>query len=95
MQTTEIKTFQEFFENDIKIEDLSNLILEKINNNEIDEGLFATIIGGTTGVLIGPAIGRAIAKVLGVQEGGVLWNLLTSKAVTAAIGATIANSTKK
>jgi uncharacterized membrane protein YeaQ/YmgE (transglycosylase-associated protein family) len=95
MQITEIKTFQEFFENDKKIEDLSNLILEKIDNNEIDEGLFATIIGGTAGVLVGPAIGRAIAKALGVQEGGILWNLLISKAVTAVIGATIANSTKK
>lgn len=55
-------------------------------DNVLDEGIFSALLGGTAGATVGPAIGRAICKVLGVQENGVLGNLLTSRVVLAALG---------
>jgi len=64
-----------------------NLLVEKLQKGEeIDEGLFGALIGGTAGLLIGPAIGRAICRVLGIEENGNLGKLLTSRLVTTAIG---------
>lgn len=60
-------------------------------DNDIDEGLLSTLLGGATGFLVGPIIGKAIAKVLGVEK-GMLYDLLTSKVVTTALGVAIANS---
>ena len=38
-------------------------IAEKIKNGEtIDEGLFGSVVGGLTGAVMGPAIGRAICQ---------------------------------
>jgi uncharacterized protein YcfJ len=53
---------------------------------DIDEGVLGALIGGTAGFLIGPAIGRAICKALGVEENGNLGKLLTSRLVSTAIG---------
>lgn len=53
---------------------------------ELDEGFFSALAGGTIGALAGPAIGRAICKVLGIEENGTLGKLLTSRLVTTAMG---------
>ena len=56
------------------------------SGQEIDEGFFKSLIGGTIGALAGPAIGRALCKVLGIDEKGTLGKLLTSRLVTASMG---------
>lgn len=68
-------------------EKLYHDLVEKLENGEeIDEGLLGSIIGGATGLLIGPAIGKAICKVLGIDEKGHFGKLLTSRLVTTALG---------
>ena len=65
-------------------------ILDRLNSGEdIDEGLFGALIGGTAGALVGPAIGKAVCRALGIEESGTLGKLLTSRLVTAAIGASL------
>lgn len=62
-------------------------ILEKLNKGEeVDEGFLGALVGGTAGLLAGPAIGRAICGALGIKEEGVLGKLLTSRLVTTAMG---------
>jgi len=64
-----------------------NELLEKIQRGEdIDEGFFTGLLGGTAGALFGPAIGRALCTALGIKEDGTLGKLLTSRLVTTAIG---------
>lgn len=58
----------------------------KENGTPIDEGLFGAIFGGLTGAVAGPAIGRAICKTLGLDEKGMLGNLLTSRLFLTALG---------
>jgi len=66
------------------------LLLEKLEKGEeLDEGLFGSIIGGGLGLLAGPIIGKAICKALSIDERGVLGSLLLSKLVCTAIGASI------
>ncbi|MFA5153525.1 MAG: hypothetical protein WC554_13255 [Clostridia bacterium] len=68
-----------------------NLLVEKLKNNEeIDEGFLSGLLVGAGSALVGPAIMRSICKVLGIQENGVLFKLLTSKLVLASIGYTVA-----
>jgi len=68
-----------------------NVIVEKLQKGEeIDEGLFTGLLGAGVGTLAGPAIGRAICKVLGIEESGSLGKLLTSRLVTAALGYALA-----
>ena len=60
---------------------------EKIANTyggEIDEGIFGSLVGGLAGVTVGPMIGKAICQALGIT-GGLLYNLLTSRAFTTAV----------
>lgn len=62
-------------------------IIESLQKGEeIDEGLLGAIAGGAVGALAGPTVGRAICKVLGIDENGTLGRLLTSRLVTAALG---------
>lgn len=58
----------------------------KENGTPIDEGLFGAIFGGLTGAIAGPAIGRALCKTLGLDEKGMLGNLLTSRLFLTALG---------
>lgn len=58
----------------------------KENGTPIDEGLFGAIFGGLTGAVAGPAIGRALCKALGLDEKGMLGNLLTSRLFLTALG---------
>jgi hypothetical protein len=75
------------------IEQLSSIIehyLEDPENNTINEGIIASIVGGLAGVTLGSTIMKAICKVLKI-ESGPLYNLLTSKLVCGAAGAVLAN----
>lgn len=83
--------FTEFsLEERVVIDEQIKLIKESINNDSLDEGLLTNILGGIGGLIIGPTIGRVIAKALGIDK-GVLYNLLTSKVVNAALGAAISD----
>lgn len=53
----------------------------------MDEGLFTALLGGVAGSTIGPAIMKAVCKVLGISEQGSLGKLMTSSLVLGAIGA--------
>ena len=53
----------------------------------MDEGLFTALLGGVAGSTIGPAIMKAICKVLGISETGLLGKTLTSSLVLGAMGA--------
>ena len=65
-------------------------VVEKLKNGEeLEEGFLSAIAGGAVGALAGPAIGRAICKVLGIMEDGPLGKLLTSRLVTTAMGITL------
>lgn len=55
---------------------------------DLDEGFFTGLLGGAAGAAFGPAIGKAICRALGIER-GVLYDLFTSRMVTAAIGAAL------
>jgi len=68
-------------------EEAYKTIVEKLKKGEpIEEGFLSALAGGAVGALVGPAIGRAICKVLGIDEKGTLGKLLTSRLVTTALG---------
>ena len=73
-------------ESEVYEEMIAKLIEAKENGMPIDEGLFGAIFGGLTGAIAGPAIGRAICKTLGLDEKGMLGNLLTSRLFLTALG---------
>jgi len=64
------------------------------NDEVLLEGIISTIIGGTLGFTVGPMIVKALMKVLGISKDGLLYQVFTSKAVTTAIGAVLANKGK-
>jgi hypothetical protein len=74
-----VKIFEEEYGND-----LANL----------DEGFFGRLVGGAAGFLVGPTIGRVIANALGIEK-GVLFDMFTSRLVSAALGSAIAKSFEK
>jgi hypothetical protein len=53
----------------------------------MDEGLFSALLGGVAGATIGPAIMKAVCKILGIDQNGTLGKLLTSSLVMGALGA--------
>lgn len=53
----------------------------------IDEGILTGIIGAVAGATIGKTIMTSLCNILGIQEKGILGDLLTSKMVLGAIGA--------
>ena len=89
-----MKTIQEIAnENNVQISEssmyddmITKLTEAKENGTPIDEGLFGAIFGGLTGAVAGPAIGRALCKTLGLDEKGMLGNLLTSRLFLTALG---------
>ena len=89
-----MKTIQEIAnENNVQISEssmyddmIAKLTEAKENGTPIDEGLFGAIFGGLTGAVAGPAIGRALCKTLGLDEKGMLGNLLTSRLFLTALG---------
>ena len=52
----------------------------------MDEGLFTALLGGVAGATIGPAIMKAICRILGIDVNGTLGKLLTSSLVLGALG---------
>lgn len=68
---------------------------EGINGlNDIDEGVFSKIISGVGGFVVGPAVGKIIAKALGVKK-GILYDMFSSRLVGAALGAAISKEFSK
>lgn len=66
-------------------------VLHKFGNkkiDELDEGILGSIIGGLTGFVVGPAIGKIIANALGIEK-GIIYDMLTSRLVSTALGAAI------
>ena len=51
----------------------------------MDEGLFTALLGGVAGATIGPAIMKAICRILGIDVNGTLGKLLTSSLVLGAL----------
>jgi hypothetical protein len=65
-----------------------------VNENGIqnlDEGILGRIVGGIAGFVVGPAIGRIVANALGIER-GILYDMLTSRIVSAALGSSIAKN---
>jgi hypothetical protein len=62
--------------------------LDRLNEEITNEGLLGSIIGGLTGFALGKSIGSMICRVLGVER-GILFDLLTSRLVGTALGASI------
>ena len=77
-----------------KINEKLSLLNESEDPEILDEGLIKTIIGAVGGFVVGPTIGRIIAKVLGVEH-GLLYNFLTSNFVNAALGMAMMKEKKK
>jgi hypothetical protein len=65
--------------------------VEKNTFDNLDEGILGKIIGGAAGFIIGPAVGKVIAKALGVEK-GILYDMFTSRLVSAALGASLAKN---
>ena len=71
---------------DYIVESVEEARKEVVSPDELmDEGIFAGLLAASAGAMVGPAIGKAMCKCLGIQENGVLGNLLTSRLVIAAI----------
>ena len=92
-----VQNFDEYFNEDVQlnesqlkmVNEAAEVIAEKIKNGEeVDEGLFGTLVGGLTGATIGPAIGKAICNALGITN-GLLYNLFNSRVFTTAVAAYI------
>lgn len=82
---------------DLKTTDEEAFIRKAFNlkkDEQIDEGFLSSILGGAAGFFIGPSIGKYVANALGVEK-GILYDLLTSRLVTTALGAAVAKSITK
>lgn len=91
-----MNSLEEFVNRDNQItEELSydNIIqkLQEAKDNEIpiEEGILGAIGGFIAGATLGPKLGKAICKALGIDEKGPVGNVVTSRLVTTAIGTTM------
>lgn len=79
-------------------EEIRNKLSEELKKDpeisKLEEGIFGKIIGGATGFLAGPMIGKIIARALGIEK-GILFDFLSSRLVSAGIGAAIGNNIGK
>lgn len=69
-------------------------IIQKLNEAKeagipVNEGIFGAIGGAVLGVALGPKLGGAICKALGVDPKGAFGSLITSRLVMGAIGTTM------
>lgn len=62
--------------------------LDRLNEEITNEGLLGSIIGGLAGFALGKSVGTMICRVLGVER-GILFDLLTSRLVGTALGASL------
>ena len=70
--------------------DACNEFLQKCR----DENMYEGFIGGLAGFLVGPSIGKIVARALGMEK-GVLYDLITSRLVSAALGNAIQKELNK
>ena len=90
-----MKTMKEVADVQPVTEELSyDAIIQKLqeakeNNLPLDEGILGAIAGGIVGATMGPAVMKAVCKILGVDERGQFGSLLTSRMMTTALGATL------
>ena len=68
---------------------IQKLTEAKENGTPIDEGIFGAIGGAILGTTIGPKLGGALCRALGVDPKGTFGSLLTSKLVLGSIGVTM------
>lgn len=91
-------SFKQDFEflNESELFELKETIktIEEKGLSSIDEGFLSNILGGTAGFIIGPAIGKVIANALGVEK-GILYDMLTSRLVCAALGSAVSKAVVK
>lgn len=89
-----MKNLEEIINNDIEgqiTEDLSyDDIIQKLQEAKeagtpIEEGVLGAIAGFVGGAALGPKIGNAICKALGIDPKGTLGSLMTSRLVTTAV----------
>ena len=64
---------------------IQKLTEAKENGTPIEEGLLGAIAGTIIGTAMGPKLGLAICRALGIEQNGALGNLITSKLVMGAI----------
>jgi len=89
----EIKEAEEIYkELDQLVNESHKLTEEQIE--KLEENLLKRVLGGAAGFLVGPGVGKVIAKALGVEK-GVLYDMFTSRLVGAALGDSIAKQIKK
>ena len=55
---------------------------------KLEEGFLSKLVGGAAGFIVGPSIGKVIAKALGIEK-GILYDMFTSRLVGTALGASI------
>lgn len=58
-----------------------------------EENLYEGVFGGIIGFLAGPSVGKIVARALGLEK-GILYDLITSRLVSAAIGNAIQKELK-
>lgn len=80
-------------EEKIEVENAIKLLNESDLNN-LDEGIISNILSGIGGFIIGPAIGKVIANALGIEK-GILYDMLTSRLVSAALGSAVSKAVIK
>ena len=67
------------------VNEAAEAVAAAIREERVDEGVLLGLIGGLTGLTAGASLMKGVCKVLGVEH-GMLYDLLTSKAVCAAVG---------
>jgi len=68
-----------------------NESFEKGGIEEVEKELQEGILGTIAGFIMGPAIGKVVANALGIEK-GILYDMLTSRLVSAALGNAIQNN---
>ena len=64
---------------------------DEYEGNPMDEGVLGELVGGVAGFLVGPTIGKIMAKALGVNR-GIQYDMFTSRLVSAVMGTAIAKA---
>jgi len=105
-----MKTFNEIIENVYEGVDVSYLteseivessalyiqmndVLEREGLDGLEKKISEGFFGAAVGFLVGPAIGKIVANALGVEK-GILYDMLTSRIVSAALGDAIQRNSK-
>lgn len=81
----QIRKAKELYEYIVNQAAKANYLNEGLDD-KLDEGILTGLLGGVSMAMVGPIIGKAICKVLGVNENGTLGKLLTSSLVNSSIG---------